>query len=120
MYKQKISTQNDIICNPIKSIFLIIVSVLVISFFVLSFVHHYEEPKLIGRWVSTETGVTVKFTKGEKVTISTSPLTGTYHIISPNTMEYTIDDLTFTMYYHIEDRSVYWGLTEAEAESLGE
>lgn len=93
-----------------------IVGVLVVSFFVLDFTADYENPTLVGKWVSTETGATIKFTADEHVNLSTSTLTGTYHIISPNTMEYTIDGLTFTMIYRIEDRYLYWGINEETLE----
>ena len=96
--------------------FILIVSVLAISFLILETTNDYENPSLIGKWVSTETGITIKFTKDERVIISASSLTGTYHIISPNTMEYTIDGLTFTMFYRIEDRYLYWGMNEEALE----
>lgn len=96
--------------------FLLIISVLAVSFLVLKSMNYYENPTLIGKWVSTETGDTIKFTEDENVKVSASSLTGTYHIISPNTMEYTIDGLTFTMYYRIEGRYLYWGMNDEALE----
>lgn len=116
MYKLQLDTPNKSVHNKLKAILLLVVGVLVVSYIILSCVNDYQKPTLVGKWTSTETGTVVKFTKDEEVIISTSPLTGTYHIISPNTMEYTIDNLTFTMYYSIEDEYLYWGVSEEALE----
>lgn len=116
MYKSKMYTTKHY--RPQKKLWmlLLIVSVLAVSFLTLGSMNDYENPSLIGKWLSTETGSTVKFTEDERVVLSASSLTGTYHIISPNMMEYTIDGLTFTMSYRIEGRYLYWGINDEALE----
>lgn len=116
MYKQKMYTTKHYKSQKKIWMLLLIVSVLAVSFLTLGSMNDYENPSLTGKWVSTETGETVKFTQDEHVTLSASSLIGTYHIISPNTMEYTIDNLTFTMSYRIEGRYLYWGINDEALE----
>lgn len=116
MYNQNKYTKKNQTQLKIVFMLVFIVGVLAVSFFVLDFTSTYENPGLVGKWVSTETGESIKFTEDEHVKLSSSTLTGTYHIISPNTMEYTIDGLTFTMFYRIEDRYLYWGMNEETLE----
>ena len=116
MYKSEMYTTKHHISQKKLWMLLLIISVLAVSFLTLGSMNNYENPSLTGKWISTETGATVKFTQDERVILSASPLTGTYHIISPNTMEYTIDDLTFTMSYRIEGRYLYWGMNDEAQE----
>lgn len=116
MYKSNVYTTKHKKHLRKALMFIFIVGVLAASFLILNATNDYENPSLIGKWVSTETGTTIKFTQDERVIISASALTGTYHIISPNTMEYTIDGLTFTMLYRIDDRYLYWGMSEEALE----
>ncbi|WP_054742977.1 hypothetical protein [Cellulosilyticum ruminicola] len=116
MYKNNMYTKKNHIWFKAILMLAFIAGVLVASFFILNFTAAYEQPTLVGTWVSTETDASVKFTEDEHVKLSTSTLIGTYHIISPNTMEYTIDGLTFIMSYHIEGRYLYWGMDEETLE----
>lgn len=96
----------------------LIISILILSFFSLAFVKSYETPTLLGRWISEETGTILEFTSKGTVIIKDSTMKGIYHIISPDTMEYTINDFSFIMSYAIEGRNLYWGIDENHLESF--
>jgi len=67
-------------------------------------------------WLSKETGQILSFNTDGSVDIKGKSLSGMYHIISPNTMEYTVDGKTFQMIYHIVDTTLYWGLNDLSLE----
>lgn len=87
-----------------------IFSFLIIAFTVLVLIKKYESPVLTHTWQSEETGIILTFTPDGKVTYMDDLPNGTYHIVSPNTLEYTVMDHTFIMLYYIEDGKLYWGL----------
>ena len=103
-----------------KKIFicLLFISILVISFLSLNFFKQKETITLVHTWQSDETGQILTFTKDGSVTFKNNLPTGTYRIISPNTLEYTIDGMSFEMIYTIEENKLYWGIDEAHLETF--
>ena len=41
-----------------------------------------------------------------------SVLFGTFVLLAPNRLSYTIDDKVFEMYYTLEGRTLKWGMSE--------
>ena len=93
-----------------------IVLFIVLSFLTFFIIKVYELPTLQGKWYSEETGEQVIFLEDGTVKIGNSKTQGIYHITSPNSMEYTIDNYTFHMNYRIENRKLYWGTDEENME----
>lgn len=75
-----------------------------------------QNVSLQSTWRSEETGQVLTFTKDERVEFRGNLPNGIYHILSPKTMEYTVDGKTFQMIYHIEDYKLYWGTDEEHLE----
>ena len=92
--------------------------ILIVCFVVLKIMSMSQNVTLQNTWQSKETGQIVRFDNTGKVTIKGKSSFGIYHIISPNTMEYTIDGKTFEMKYHIVDQTLYWGLSDRSLESF--
>ena len=69
-------------------------------------------------WQSEETGQVLSFSPDGTVLFSGNLPSGIYHIISPNMMEYTINEQTFQMIYQIKDQKLYWGLNETSLETF--
>ena len=92
--------------------------ILIICFISLKIMSISQNVTLQNTWQSKETGQIVRFDDKGKVMIKGKSSSGIYHIISPNTMEYTIDGKTFEMKYHIVDQTLYWGLSDRSLESF--
>lgn len=75
-----------------------------------------DKPVLQRKWQSEETGVCLTFHSDGVVTFDAPLPSDTYYIVSPDTMEYTINNRTFLMTYHIKDKKLYWGLNEETLE----
>ncbi len=97
---------------------LIITGLLTISFLCLAFLKQKEAISLVGTWASEETGVVLTFTKDGKVTFKNDLPEGIYRIISPNIIEYTIENMSFQMIYTIEDGKLHWGVDEEHLETF--
>lgn len=92
--------------------------ILVVCFILLKIMYINQNVTLQNTWQSKETGQIIRFDDKGYVSIKGKSSSGIYHIISPNTMEYTIDGKTFEMKYHIVDRTLYWGLSDRSLESF--
>lgn len=99
-------------------IILLVIALLSISFLCLAVLKQKETTSLVGTWTSEETGVVLTFTKEGKVTFKDNLSQGIYRIISPNTIEYTIDNMSFEMFYTIEEGKLYWGIDEENKETF--
>lgn len=106
--------------SKLKRILLImsIILFLFIAFGILYWAYKNQAPSLTHKWQSDETGVILTFTEEGTVTFENGLPNGTYHIMSPNTMEYTIDNKTFLMFYRIDEKKLYWGVNEEALESF--
>lgn len=106
--------------SNVKRILLIIsiILFLFIAFGILYWTYKNQAPSLTHKWQSDETGVILTFTEEGTVTFENELPNGTYHIMSPNTMEYTIDNKTFLMFYRIDEKKLYWGVNEEALESF--
>lgn len=91
---------------------------LIVAFGILYWTNKNEAPSLTHKWQSDETGVILTFTNEGTVTFENNLPNGSYHIMSPNTMEYTIDNKTFLMFYRVEKDKLYWGINEEALESF--
>ncbi len=87
-----------------------------VGFVTLKITTQNQEVVLVGNWQSSETGKIVCFTNENSICFDDRSPSGTYRIISPNTIEYTIENMTFKMIYRIEDKKLYWGLNEENLE----
>lgn len=92
--------------------------ILAICFILLKMMYIRQNVTLQNTWQSKETGQILSFNANGSVDIKGKSSDGIYHIISPNTMEYTVDGKTFQMIYHIVDRTLYWGLNDRSLESF--
>lgn len=92
--------------------------ILAICFIVLKMMYIRQNVTLQNTWQSKETGQILTFNSNGSVDIKGKSEGGIYHIISPNTMEYTVDGKTFQMIYQIVDRTLYWGLNDRSLESF--
>lgn len=100
-----------------KALMIIILClILIVSFFSLKLVYHRQNITLQSTWKSEKTGQILKFTSNNHVDFKGNLPYGIYHIISPNKMEYTVNEKTFLTFYKIEDSKLYWGLDENELE----
>ena len=90
--------------------------ILAICFIVLKIVYNHQNVTLQNTWQSKETGQILSFNPDGTVDIKGTSLDGTYHIISPNTIEYTVDGKTFLMTYYIVDTTLYWGVNNMALE----
>lgn len=90
--------------------------IFITCFSLLRFMYAMDHVSLQSTWRSEETGQELTFTDQDCVQIKGSSSSGIYHILSPDTMEYTIDGKTFKMIYHIEGKKLYWGLDENSLE----
>ena len=95
---------------------LMIIGLLVISFFCLAFLKQKEAITLVHTWQSKETGEVLTFTKDGKVTFKNNLPEGVYRIISPNTIEYTVGNMSFQMIYTIQDNKLHWGIDQEHLE----
>jgi len=95
-----------------------VVLFMIIAFGILYWTYKNQAPSLTHKWQSDETGVILTFTNEGTVTFENDLPNGSYHIMSPNTMEYTIDNKTFLMFYRIEKDKLYWGVNEDALESF--
>ena len=110
LYRKKKKQSKYIIVSTIISLFLIS------SIFLINIFSNIDRDSLIGKWKSELTNQVVYFTSDGEVKLDSTDITGTYHIISPNTMEYTISDMSFEMMYKIDDNKLYWGVDESKFE----
>lgn len=78
--------------------------------------YNIQNVTLQNTWRSEETGQILTFNENEQVEFEGNLGDGIYHILSPNTMEYTIDGKTFKMIYRIEKNKLYWGIDEEHLE----
>lgn len=97
---------------------LLVVVILIISFLSLAFLKQKEAIGLVGTWVSEQTGVVLTFTQEGKVLFKDHQSEAIYRIISPNTIEYTVDNMSFQMIYSIEDDKLHWGVDEQHLETF--
>ena len=88
---------------------IIIILFLLLAFFIIDNFNNSIRKSIVGKWQSETTKEIVTFTDDQKVKLSSNSLTGTYHIISPNVMEYTISDMSFEMIYRLDNNKLYWG-----------
>lgn len=88
------------------------------SFLSLAFLKQKEANSIVGTWISEETGIVLTFTKEGKVTFKDGLSEAIYRIISPNTIEYTVDNMSFQMIYTIQDGKLYWGVDEEHMETF--
>ena len=109
------SNRNNIQKKLILAIFILLL-VVIICFLVLKFMHDIQNLTLQNTWRSEETGQVLTFTHDNLVEFDGNLPDGIYHILSPNTMEYTIDNKTFKMIYQIEKNKLYWGIDESNME----
>ena len=109
--KRRFRYKNIFIC-------LFIIGILVVSFLSLNFFKQKETITLVHTWQSDETGQILTFTKDGNVTFKNNLPSGTYRIISPNTLEYTINGMSFEMIYTIEENKLNWGIDEAHLETF--
>lgn len=99
-----------------KSFLIGLCLILVFSFILLKLMYRHQNVTLQNTWQSKETGQIISFNMDGTVDIKGKSLSGIYHIISPNTMEYTVGGRTFQMIYRIVDASLYWGLNDTSLE----
>ena len=97
-------------------IIVLFIGLLSISFLCLAVLKQKENTSLIGTWISEETGIVLTFTKEGIVTFKDDLSQGIYRIISPNTIEYTVDNMSFETLYTIEEGKLYWGINEENME----
>ncbi|HHX59915.1 MAG TPA: hypothetical protein GX707_04125 [Epulopiscium sp.] len=95
----------------ITSIFIIIIGIVVREG--ISFNKTYNNPSMIGQWLSQQTGKVVEFTDVGIVNVDQIKA-GEYSIKSENLLVYTIEGHTFEMNYKIEKRNLTWGLAGEE------
>ncbi len=79
----------------------------------MEFYKIYNNPSMIGKWTSLETGIEVEFTEEGIVNVE-GVQTGAYIIKPPNLLVYDIEGYTFEMNYKINQRSLTWGLPGEE------
>lgn len=96
----------------ILSLFLFLLA----AFILLKWVQQINAPILTRTWQSEDTGVVLTFTENGSVDFKEDLPSGTYHIVSPNTMEYTIEGKTFVMIYELKDKKLYWGMDKDKLE----
>lgn len=107
--------------NANRKIALVIIGlcgIIIVCFAILKLAYRRQDITLQNTWQSKETGQILTFTSDGNVNLKGDLPNGIYHIISPNTMEYTVDGKTFQMIYRIVDRTLYWGLDEMSLESF--
>ena len=90
--------------------------VIILGFCALGFIYSLQDASLQNTWRSDETGQVLTFTEDDYVYLQGISSRGIYHILSPNTMEYTIDGKTFKMRYYIEENKLYWGIDQEHME----
>lgn len=88
---------------------------IILCFCALGFIYSLQDASLQNTWKSDETGRILTFTD-EYVELKGVSSKGMYHILSPNTMEYTINGKTFKMNYYIEENKLYWGIDQEHME----
>lgn len=104
--------------RKIALVIIALCTIIIVCFSILKLAYRRQDITLQGIWQSKETGQIVTFTSDGNVNLEGDLPNGIYHIISPNTMEYTVDGKTFQMIYRIVDRTLYWGLDEMSLESF--
>lgn len=97
---------------------ILVIGFLSISFLCLAVLKQKETTNLVGTWTSEETGVVLTFTKEGKVIFKDNLSQGIYRIISPNTIEYTVDNMSFEMLYTIEEGKLHWGINKENMETF--
>lgn len=95
---------------------MILLIIVIAFFFILKHLQKRENLVLQRTWQSQETGIILTFTSDHQVVFKSDLPSGIYHIISQNTMEYTTEDQTFLMTYHLEKEKLYWGIDENHLE----
>lgn len=78
----------------------------------------YNNPSLVGKWVSDETGELVVFNEDGTVSVAGEIDSPTYQKLTPNKMLYHIEGKQFEMYYNLEGRTLVWGMNEENTESF--
>lgn len=81
-------------------------------------VEKFNNPSLEGTWQSIDTGEMITFSKDGEVKVKDSTYIPKYEVVSPNKMQYTIEDKDFTMQYFIEGRILKWGIEGQELEEF--
>ncbi|HHT97329.1 MAG TPA: hypothetical protein GXZ90_05490, partial [Clostridiales bacterium] len=87
--------------KKIKNTVIILLFVILLGFSIqygIKFYEVYNNPTLIGEWISEETGKTIEFVDNGQVLVDYMEI-GSYIITSPNKMEYTTQGQTFNMHY---------------------
>ena len=120
MYKSSIGPIHKKKKTTKKKVFMCIglCLILAICFILLKMMYIRQNVILQNTWQSKETGQILTFNTNGSVDIKGTSSGGIYHIISPNTMEYTVDGKTFQMIYQIVERTLYWGLNDKSLESF--
>ena len=97
-------------------VLLVVLGVLSLSFLSLAFLKQEESITLVHTWQSEETSQILTFTEDGKVLFKNNLPEGTYRIISPNTLEYTVEGMSFQMIYAIEENKLHWGIDKENLE----
>ena len=90
--------------------------ILLSSLFLIRQIGAYQNPDLMGEWISKETGRCVTFLENGQVLLEDKNYIPTYVITKPNEMIYTIEDKTFLMEYSLEKRELSWGIKGQDRE----
>ncbi|NLI90486.1 MAG: hypothetical protein GX366_08825 [Epulopiscium sp.] len=96
-----------------RKILIVAVLVIIISTLIILSYKYYNNPSLIGKWKSLETGIVVEFTEEGIVKVN-SVDTGDYTLNSSDLMVYVVEGHEFNMIYKIEGRNLIWGLEGQE------
>lgn len=81
-------------------------------------VEKFNNPSLVGKWKSVDTGEMITFSTNGEVIIEEDTYIPKYKVIGPNKMEYTVDEKDFVMEYFIEGRTLKWGIEGNELEEF--
>lgn len=101
--------------------FRIVAAVVFVTFIAVGALYgteHYNNPALYGKWQSIETGDVVEFRKNGTVVVDETKDNPEYEILSPNRMQYTVNDKDFVMQYNLEGRVLKWGIEGQELEEF--
>lgn len=79
----------------------------------LEFKRQYNNPPLVGTWISRETDKEVEFTQDGRVNVDKIEI-GAYVIALPDLIIYEIEGQTFEMNYRISNRNMVWSLLGEE------
>lgn len=96
-------------------------AILIITMICIGTLYSYERysnPDLYGKWQSELTGESIVFGKDGTMILENKKSQSTYEIIAPGKMRYTIEGKVFEMQYHIEGRTLSWGVEGEDLEQF--